>query len=154
MRNSTVNSHRRTNADADHHKAHLIDQGISQDPPQIILDHRKEDREHCHGSPDIDQQFSAGKSTCQGIDRNFGGKGAQKHRAGGAGFRIGIGEPVVQEREAAFDADGKKDQPRGETIKTDIAEFNGTGLVCPDKDTGQQDDARSYLNDEVTHAGA
>ena len=72
---------------------------VGEHAAQIVLDHGEEDREHGHRRADVDQQLGAGEAARQRVDRDLGGEGAEEHRAGRRRLRIGVGQPVVQERE-------------------------------------------------------
>ena len=61
----SVKSQLCTDADPNDHEAQLVIQAISQYPPQVIFNHRKDNREQRHRTTDPDQFFGAMKTTCQ-----------------------------------------------------------------------------------------
>ena len=70
----------------------------------------------------VQERLDAGEAACQCIDGDLGGKRTEKYSAGDSSLGIGIGEPVMQEREGALYAEGEKDQPSGKPFETDIFE--------------------------------
>ena len=99
-------------ADADDHEAELVVEAVGQHAPQVVLDHGIEDRKRGHRGADRHQNFGAGESARQRVDGDLGGERRQQHRAGDGRFRIGVLQPVVQQRERALDAEGEEDQRR------------------------------------------
>jgi hypothetical protein len=60
MRHGPVDRQLGADADAADHEAHLVDQAVGQDAPQVVFDHGKENRESGHGGPDINQGLCPG----------------------------------------------------------------------------------------------
>ena len=97
-----------TDTDTDNHEADLVDQAVRQHPPEIIFNHRIEDRKGGHHRPDPDQGLGAGEGTGQGIDRCLGGKGGKKDRPADSRLGIGVREPGVHERPGTVEADAEE----------------------------------------------
>ena len=150
--NRAVDAHTWPQADADNHKADLVDHAVAQHAAQIIFNNRIEDGKHRHGRADVEQAFGAGKTARQHIDRGLGGKGAQKNRAGGRGLRVGIHQPRVQEWEGAFNANAEEDQPRGPAIDAQMPQRQRTSLLVVPRRADQKQQARADVDQEVARA--
>jgi hypothetical protein len=111
VRDRAVQRQLGADADADHHEAELVVEAVGEHAPQVVLDHRVEDRERGHGRADPDQDLGAREAARQRVDRELGGERRQEDRAGDGRFGIGVLQPVVQQREGALDAEGEEDQP-------------------------------------------
>jgi hypothetical protein len=144
----------RADADADHHEAELVVEAVGEHPPQVVFDHRIEDRKRGHCGADRHQNFGAGVSPRQRIDGHLRGEGRQQHRAGHGRFRVGVGQPGVQQREGALDAERQQDQPAAGRREPDRIERERSGVPVVQQDSRQQQHARADLDDDVAHAGA
>ena len=143
-----------TDTDADDHEAQLVVERIGQHLAQIILDHGKEDREGRHDGADPDQLVGSGIAPRQRIDGQLGGEGREDHGAGNGGLGIGVLQPVVQEGEGAFDAEGDEDQETAQRLDREcLVEGPATGLAGPDHRTGQQQHAGQDVDGQIAQAG-
>ncbi len=140
----------RTQADAHHHEADLVDHGVGEDPAQVVLDDGVEDGEHRHGDPHPDQELRTREGPGQGVHRHLGGEGGKEDGARGCCLRIGVHEPVVQERESGLDAEGQKNEPGGQAVQAQELEGDAPGLVGVNQDTGQEKHPAHHAYDQVT----
>ena len=90
MANRAVYGQSRPDTDAAYHKPHLVHQAVSQNPSQIVFDHRIKNRESRHNSPDPDEGLSAWEPPCKGVHRHLGGKGAQENGSGDGRLRVTV----------------------------------------------------------------
>ena len=109
--NGTVQRQLSADANPHHHEAQLIIEAIAEHFAQIVLNDRKKDREKRHHDTDPDQHLRSGESPCQCVHREFGGEGAEENRAGHGCLRVGILQPVVQERKSTLDSESREYQP-------------------------------------------
>ena len=116
MGDRAVDRQRGADADAADHEPHLVDEAVGQHPAQVVFDDREKDGERGHDGADPDQGLGPRKAPGQDIDGRFGGEGAQPDHPGDGGFRIGIGQPGVQQRPGAIDPHPDKDQVGGQAV--------------------------------------
>ena len=128
MRHGAIDGKCRANTNTDHHKSNLVDQAVGQNTAQIIFDHRKENREAGHGCADVNQHLSTRVSAGQGVHRDFGGKRTEENRASRRGFRVGVGQPGVQEGERALDTKGQENQPAAKAAGANRTKCQGAGV--------------------------
>jgi len=152
VRHGTVESQRCADADTHHHEAELVVEAIREHAPEIILDHRKEDRESGHGGADPDQHVGSRETARQSVNREFGGEGGKHHRTEDGCFGVGILQPVVEQWKGAFDAEGDKDEPRTEADETELVKGDGAGRAVVENHPGQKDDSGSDRDDKIPHA--
>src|SRR5690606_16016711 len=138
---SAVNGQGCAYAYAHHHKAELVDEAVGENPAQVVFDHREENRKAGHGGADVNQQLRSGITPRQGVNRHLGGKGAEKYRAGGGGFRVGVRQPVMQKRKPALDAKSDKNQPAVNACKANLVKGEGVAAVAVGNNPRQQQQA-------------
>jgi hypothetical protein len=154
MRRRPVDGQLGADADAADHEAELVVEAVGENSPEVVDDHRVEDRKGRHGRTDVDQHLGPRIAPGERIDGELGGEGAEPDGAAHRGLGIGVLQPVVQEGKSAFDADGDEDQVRSQAAEAEGAEFDRAGVGDVKQGAGQQQDARAHLNDEIAHAGA
>ena len=152
MGNCAVDAHARPQADAYYHKADLVDHTVAQHAAQIVFNNRIEDGKHRHSRADVEQEFGAGKTTRQHIDRGFGSKGTQEDRASGRGLWVGIHQPRVQEWKGAFNANAEENQPRGPAIDAQMPQRQRTGLLVVPRRADQEQQTRADVDQQVARA--
>ncbi len=92
------------------HKAELVVQAVGQNTSEIVFNNRIEDGEDSHVGSDLDQHPNTRKSTCEGIDGQFGCEGAQKNRPSDGRIWISVLNTVVKEGKGTLDSKCYKDQ--------------------------------------------
>ena len=139
----------RAEPDADDHEADLVDHRVAQDAPEVVLDDRVEDREQAHHRAHVDQGLLAAEAAREAVHRRLGGEGRQEQGAGGGGGRVGVDDPVVEDREADLDAEGQEDQPGGHGVQLHGAEGEGPGVRVQERGAEEQQEARADVGQEV-----
>ena len=109
VRDRTIDRQFGTDPDADHHETDLVDHAVREHLAQIIFDDGVEDGKDGHRRTDEDQFLGTGEEARQRVDRRLGGERRQEHGAGGAGCRIGIDDPGMEQRETRLDTEGEQD---------------------------------------------
>ena len=147
VRGGAVERQLGADADTDDHEAELVVERIGQDLAKVILDHGEEDREGRHHGADIDQDLRPGITPRQGIDRQLGGEGGKHDRAGNGRLGIGVLQPVVQEGEGAFDAEGEEDQETAQRVHREaLVKRPAAGIGGVDHRTGQHHELGSRVH--------
>ena len=103
-------------ADSDpyYHEPQLIIEAVCEYPTKVVFNLRKKDWKQGHDRADVNQPFSAGKTTSQTINGEFRCEGRKRDGAGYGRGRIGVLQPVVHQRECALHPESDKDEPRAQ----------------------------------------
>ena len=149
VRRRAVDGQFGADADAADHEAQLVVEAVGENPPEVVHDHRVEDRKGRHGGADVNQDLGPRVAPGKRIDGELGGEGAEPDGAAHRGLGIGVLQPVVQEREGAFDADGEEDQGRPQAAEAHGAELDRARVRDVEQGAGQQQDTRAHLDDEI-----
>ena len=153
MGGGAVEGHLGADADSYDHEAELVVHAVGEHPTEIVDDHREEDRKGGHRGADPDQHLDPGKASCQGVHGHLRGEGAQKHSPRHGGLRIGVLEPVVEQRKRTLDTEGDENKPTTQAVEPHIVECQRARLVDVCHGPCKQQHAGGYLEDQVPHAG-
>ena len=154
MSHRAVERERRSDADGADHEADLVIGRIGQHAAQVVFDDGEKDREDSHYRADPDQLVLAGEHAREGIDSELGSERREDYRAHDRCLRIGILQPVVQERERRLDAEGDEDDQRARLIEAgEGGDREAAGGVPDIGDARKQQDARKDLDAEIAHRG-
>ena len=95
MRNRTINREFRAYPNSYNHKSDLINLTVAKHATEIIFNHRVENREHSHNTPNSNQDISTWKKANQHTNSTLRGKCTKPNRARWGGFRITILQPSM-----------------------------------------------------------
>ncbi len=111
-------------------------------------------------APMMIEDSGARETSGQGVDRHLGGEDAEIDRAGRRRFRIGVLEPVVEQREGTLDAEGDEDQQHTDARRAEeavgadeLVEVERAGVDKVEDHPGQEDDPGPDLDDQIAHPG-
>ena len=163
VRHRAVDGQLRADAQGAHHEADLVVQAVGKHPPEVVLDHREEDREHGHDRADPDQPLKAREIPRQRIDGELGGERREHDGPRLRRFRIGVLQPVVHHRERRLDPEPGQDQHRTGRVdvhhpdreprhrRRDVRKLRLARRRDEHADPRQHQHPRGYLEDEIAH---
>ena len=88
--NRSVNCQFCAYPNSNYHKPNLVDFTVAKNPPEVIFNHRIENRKDCHHSTYSDQYFCTWKQPGQHANSTFCGESTKPDRTCVGGFRITI----------------------------------------------------------------
>ena len=150
MGSSTIQRHRRANANAGNHEADLADDMVAQEAAHIVFHNRISGTIKRHEAAKAHEEVRACKDTDQRVHSNLRGEGAEEDAAGNRALRIGIDQPGVDRRDSCVDSHADQYSPEGQVMRS-LGQISNKCIAATnlEEDTEQQKVTAQHMHQKI-----